>query len=67
MLLARVAARPHDGAANRALCALVARAAGLAPSRVAVVRGARGREKLLSVSGIAEPELLALLARAGAP
>ena len=41
--LAHVTAPPVDGAANDALRRLVARAAGVAPSRVSVVRGQRGR------------------------
>ncbi|HYM45697.1 MAG TPA: DUF167 domain-containing protein [Solirubrobacteraceae bacterium] len=52
VLLARVSAAPVDGRANRALCRLIARRAGVAPSRVAVVRGARSREKLVRVEGL---------------
>ncbi len=52
VLLARVMAPPVDGRANRALCRLIARAAGVPPSRVEVIRGARSREKLVRVQGI---------------
>lgn len=52
VLLARVSAPPVDGRANRALCRLIARRAGVAPSCVAVVRGSRSREKLVRVEGI---------------
>jgi uncharacterized protein YggU (UPF0235/DUF167 family) len=48
----RVTAPPVDGRANDALCRLVARAAGVAPSRVRVVRGRRGREKVVEVDGL---------------
>lgn len=48
-LLVRVRARAVDGQANEAVLALVARALGLAPSRVRLLRGAAGREKLLQV------------------
>jgi len=50
----RVTAAPVEGAANRAVEALLARALGVAPSRVRVVRGARGRDKLVRVTGLAE-------------
>ena len=48
-LLVRVRARAVDGQANEAVLALVARALGLAPSRIGLLRGAAGREKLLQV------------------
>jgi uncharacterized protein len=50
--LVRVAAPPVDGRANDALCRLIARRAGVARSRVTLLRGAKGREKVLSVEGI---------------
>ncbi len=49
---ARVAVPPVDGKANRALCRLVAGELGVAPSRVTLVRGERGREKVLRVLGM---------------
>jgi uncharacterized protein len=52
--VAHVTAPPAEGAANDALCRLVARAAGVAPSRVTVVRGHRGRQKVVRVEGVAE-------------
>jgi uncharacterized protein (TIGR00251 family) len=52
VLLARVSAPPVDGRANKALCQLIARRVGVAPSRVTIVRGERGREKLVRVAGI---------------
>jgi uncharacterized protein len=51
---AHVTAPPVEGAANEALCRLVARAAGVAPSRVSVVRGARGRQKVVRIDGLDE-------------
>jgi uncharacterized protein (TIGR00251 family) len=53
----RVTAPPVDGRANDALRRLIARRAGVAPSRVTLVRGERSREKVLSVEGIDEPTL----------
>jgi uncharacterized protein len=50
--LVRVTAPPVDGRANDALCRLIARRAGVAPSRVTLVRGAKAREKVVSVEGI---------------
>ena len=58
VLHARVCAAPVDGAANRALCRLIARGAGVAPSRVEVIRGEHGRLKLVCVSGLRPQELL---------
>ncbi len=52
VLRARVTAPPVDGKANRALCKLVAKRAGVAPSRVSVVRGEKSRTKLVRVEGI---------------
>jgi uncharacterized protein len=53
----RVTAPPVDGKANAALCELVARAAGVAPSAVRVLRGAGARDKVLRVDGVAEADL----------
>ena len=61
--VAHVTAPPVEGAANAALSRLVAKAAGVAPSRVEVVRGHRGRQKVVRVEGIEEA---ALRARIGA-
>jgi uncharacterized protein (TIGR00251 family) len=52
VLRARVSAPPVDGKANKALCRLIAERAGVAPSRVTVVRGAKSRDKLVEVKGI---------------
>ena len=48
-LLVRVTAAPVDGAANAACLRLVAKALGIAPSRVALVGGRRARDKVLEV------------------
>jgi uncharacterized protein (TIGR00251 family) len=57
VLVARVTAPPVDGKANAALCKLIARAAGVAPSRVSIVRGAGARHKLVRVEGLDEAAL----------
>ncbi len=61
VLRARVSAPPVDGRANQALCKLIAKRAGVAPSRVSVVRGEKSRDKLVLVEGVGEAELLAAL------
>lgn len=63
VLLARVSAPPVDGKANKALCRLIAKRAGVAPSRVHVVRGEKSREKLIAVDGIGQAALIARLVR----
>ncbi|MGE5407754.1 MAG: DUF167 domain-containing protein [Syntrophothermus sp.] len=63
ILQARVAAPPVDGRANRALCRLIAKRAGVAPSRVRVLRGERSRQKLVGIEGAEEQALLAALHR----
>lgn len=57
VLLARVSAPPVDGRANRAICRLIARRVGVAPSRVTIIRGERSREKLLRVHGVDQSAL----------
>jgi uncharacterized protein (TIGR00251 family) len=51
-LLVRVAAPPREGAANEALLRLLGRELGVAPSALRILRGAAGREKVLSVRGL---------------
>jgi len=48
-VLVKVRARPHDGAANEAVLALLAEALGTATSRLRLLRGATGREKLVQL------------------
>jgi uncharacterized protein (TIGR00251 family) len=51
-LLVRVTAPPEGGKANAAACRVIARALGIAPSRVTVARGAGSRQKSLRVEGV---------------
>ncbi|MFC3125340.1 DUF167 domain-containing protein [Pseudoroseomonas globiformis] len=51
-----VAEAPEDGRANKAICTLLAGLLHVAPSAIAVVRGAASREKTLRIGG--DPELL---------
>lgn len=48
-VLAKVRAKPQDGAANEVVRALLAKALGCGPSRVEMLRGATSREKLFRV------------------
>jgi uncharacterized protein (TIGR00251 family) len=56
-VVVRLAAPPVDGKANAALCAFVAKAAGVPRSRVELVRGATSRDKVVRVIGVAEADL----------
>lgn len=53
---------PVDGAANKALCQLLAKELGVAKGRVAIVRGERSREKQLCIQG-ADPQIVAEFCR----
>ena len=64
-VLIRVKAPPVDGKANDALCRLIAKRAGVAPSRVRVTRGHTAREKTVEVEGVEAAQLRAALGLAG--
>ncbi|MEZ5681058.1 MAG: DUF167 domain-containing protein [Erythrobacter sp.] len=46
----KVRAKPQDGAANDAVRKLLAKALGIAPSNVELLRGATSREKLFRIA-----------------
>ncbi len=48
-VIIKVRAKPQDGAANAAVLTLLAKALGSAPSRLALLRGATSREKLIRI------------------
>jgi uncharacterized protein (TIGR00251 family) len=48
----QLTAPPVEGAANQALCRLIADTLGLAPSRVAVIRGETSRKKTVRCDGV---------------
>ena len=50
-LRVQIAAPPHQGQSNAALCAYLAQAAGVRPSAVRVRRGSSGARKLIEVDG----------------
>jgi uncharacterized protein (TIGR00251 family) len=60
VLKARVRAAPHEGAANAALVRLIAKAAGVAAGRVAIVAGATARVKRVTIAGNARSLAAAL-------
>lgn len=65
-LRARLTAPPVEGAANRALVDLVARALGVKRGDVELVKGERGRDKLVAVRGLSGEELARRIAALGA-
>ena len=60
-LVVRVTAAPVDGAANTAVVRILAKALGVPPSEVRIVRGATARTKVVSVPAAAEDALARLL------
>jgi uncharacterized protein (TIGR00251 family) len=66
-LVVRLTAPPFEGQANAALVRFVARALGLAPSAVAIAQGAKGRDKVLLVTGLGIDTLRARLRALEAP
>ncbi len=65
-LAVKVRAAPDRGKANDAVIAIVARACGVPPSRIELVRGAAGRVKTLRIAGGDGRLAAALAARFGA-
>lgn len=61
VLLVRVSAPALESRANRAVCRLLAKRLGVAPSSVRIVRGQRGRDKLIQVDGVDQATLDAAL------
>jgi len=59
-----VTAPPVDGAANAAVARLLARALGVSPSSVSVVKGLQTREKIVEVAGLGAAEIRSRLASA---
>jgi len=53
-LRVRVNVPPVEGAANHAVCTLIARIFGVAPTQVSIIRGLVSRMKRIHVAGIEE-------------
>ena len=60
-MLVRVTAPPVDGAANAAVCKLVAKELGVPKSSVSIARGETSRDKVLTVVGLNQEEVDARL------
>ena len=63
-LRVKIRARPEKGRANEAVLRFLAGRLNLPRSRLALVRGATSRDKLIEVAGLSEAELRARLGRA---
>jgi uncharacterized protein (TIGR00251 family) len=58
----RVTAPPVDGAANEHVCRFLARLFGVPPSRVRLLQGMTGRDKLVALDGVGDlPDSIARL------
>ncbi len=53
----QIAAAPHQGQSNAALCAYLAETAGVRPAAAAIRRGSGGARKLVEIDG--DPQALA--------
>ena len=60
VLAVRVRAIPEDGAANQALCMLLAKSAGVAKSRATLVSGQSQRIKIVRIDGAPDAIVAAL-------
>jgi uncharacterized protein (TIGR00251 family) len=57
-----VSAPPADGQANDAVCKLLAKALGIAPSKLSIVKGESSRDKTIQVQILSRDEVFARLA-----
>jgi len=64
-LLVRLGAAPVEGAANAALVRLLARALGVPGSSLEILKGEKGRDKLLRARGVSVARVRDLAARSG--
>ena len=65
-LRVQIAAAPHHGQSNAALCAFLAEAAGVRPNAARIRRGSGGARKLVEIDGDAPALVGQLVARFGA-
>jgi len=65
-LRAHITAPPVDGAANRALIALLSEALDVPKRDIAITRGEHGRDKLVAISGRSEADVARALGGASA-
>ncbi|HZO39066.1 MAG TPA: DUF167 domain-containing protein [Methylomirabilota bacterium] len=62
ILRLRVSAPPVAGAANTAVVRLLAKALGIAPSAISVVKGLQGRTKIVEIADLSPAEIQSRLA-----
>jgi hypothetical protein len=62
-LIVRVSAPALEGRANRAVCRLLADHLDIAPSKVAIIKGERSRDKLIEVQGLDQASAEAALSK----
>jgi uncharacterized protein (TIGR00251 family) len=58
----QVCAPPEDGRANKAVIAVLARALGVKPAQLAIVRGQAQPRKVVEITGVDQAKLAAFLA-----
>jgi uncharacterized protein (TIGR00251 family) len=61
----RLTAPPVDGEANDACRVFLAKLLDLSPSRLAIIQGARSRNKVIRITGLTQDEVHARLSKRG--
>jgi hypothetical protein len=56
VVIVRVTAPPLDGRANDAVCQLLAGVLGVRSSCLTILRGERGRDKVIAIEGVGQAE-----------
>lgn len=56
VIIVRVTAPPLDGRANEAVCQLLAGVLGVRSSALTILRGERGRDKVIAIDGVGQAE-----------
>jgi uncharacterized protein len=64
VVIVRVTAPPLDGRANDAVCELLAGVLGVRSSCLAILRGERGRDKVIAIDGVGQAEADAAISSA---
>ncbi|MFC2012789.1 DUF167 domain-containing protein [Chloroflexota bacterium] len=65
VLQVKIAAPPVKGRANARLVAFLSRLAGVSQSRVSIVRGHTGRNKIITIDGVSREEIMRRLSVSG--
>ncbi len=67
VVIVRVTAPPLDGRANDAVCQLLAGVLGVRSSRLTILRGERGRDKVIAIDGVDQADADAAIRSAVGP